>query len=56
MVKECDRKEISDNSNSFSRKLLVSVNEIVAIAKILSGLKFLDYYPITTASDEALFD
>lgn len=34
---------------------LMSGNEIVATAKILAGLEFLSYYPITPATDEALF-
>lgn len=34
---------------------LMSGNEAVATAKILAGLEFLSYYPITPATDEALF-
>ncbi|MEM3796542.1 MAG: 2-oxoacid:acceptor oxidoreductase family protein [Archaeoglobaceae archaeon] len=34
---------------------LMSGNEVVATAKILAGLEFLSYYPITPATDEALF-
>ncbi|MEM0202517.1 MAG: 2-oxoacid:acceptor oxidoreductase family protein [Archaeoglobaceae archaeon] len=34
---------------------LMSGNEVVATAKIFAGLEFLSYYPITPATDEALF-
>ncbi len=35
--------------------LIVSGNEAVAIAKLRSGIEFLSFYPITPATDEALF-
>ncbi len=34
---------------------LMSGNEVVATAKILGALEFISYYPITPATDEALF-
>ncbi|MFN3384252.1 MAG: 2-oxoacid:acceptor oxidoreductase family protein [Archaeoglobaceae archaeon] len=38
-----------------SEGYLMSGNEVVATAKILAGLEFISYYPITPATDEALF-
>lgn len=44
--------EISEEKANY---YLMSGNEVVAIAKILAGLEFISYYPITPATDEALF-
>lgn len=37
-----------------SNRILVSGNDIVAIGKVVAGLRFQTYYPITPASDESL--
>ncbi|MCG2880603.1 MAG: 2-oxoacid:acceptor oxidoreductase subunit alpha [Vulcanisaeta sp.] len=38
-----------------TRAILVNGNEAVAIGKILGGLRFQTYYPITPAADESFF-
>jgi len=39
----------------FNKRFLVNGNEAVAIGKMLGGLRFQSYYPITPAADEAFY-
>ncbi|MEM4656069.1 MAG: 2-oxoacid:ferredoxin oxidoreductase subunit alpha [Acidilobaceae archaeon] len=44
---------LQDGPHKGKRRMITSGNEIVAMAKIIGGLSFETFYPITPASDEA---
>lgn len=52
-VRDLERNEIPDGKKG--EKIVLTGNEAVAIAKLYSGIEFLSFYPITPATDEALF-
>jgi len=47
--------ELEKPNNKYDEYLVVSGNDIVAMAKIVGGLRYQSYYPITPAADESLF-
>ncbi|RLG84328.1 MAG: 2-oxoacid:acceptor oxidoreductase subunit alpha, partial [Thermoprotei archaeon] len=47
--------KLDEPSNSFDEVLVVTGNEVVAMGKIVGGLRFQSYYPITPAADESFY-
>jgi len=45
--------ELNESSLGLERLLVASGNDVVAMAKIVGGLRFQSYYPITPAADES---
>ena len=55
LKKEKEANDIKTKVNEKTeKKLLIAGNDAVAIGKILGGLRFQTYYPITPAADESL--
>jgi len=52
-VREMERGEIPDGIRC--EKLILTGCEAVALSKLFSGIEFMSFYPITPATDEALF-
>lgn len=42
-------------ANTFKKALVITGNEAVAIGKIIAGVRYQSYYPITPAADESTF-
>ncbi len=47
--------ELSKPSTGLKEVIVASGNEVVAMAKIISGVRYQSYYPITPAADESFF-
>jgi len=47
--------KLSSSTLRAEEYMIVSGNDIVAMAKIVAGLRYQSYYPITPAADESLF-
>ncbi|MCX8184213.1 MAG: 2-oxoacid:ferredoxin oxidoreductase subunit alpha [Sulfolobales archaeon] len=47
--------KLEDSEIDFDELLVATGNDVVAIAKIVSGLRYQSYYPITPAADESFF-
>ncbi|MCX8188616.1 MAG: 2-oxoacid:acceptor oxidoreductase subunit alpha [Nitrososphaeria archaeon] len=45
--------ELEPSANSLEKMLVSSGNDVIAMAKIVGGLRFQSYYPITPAADES---
>ncbi|MCE4599058.1 MAG: 2-oxoacid:acceptor oxidoreductase subunit alpha [Desulfurococcales archaeon] len=47
--------KLDEPSTSLKETLIVSGNEIVGMGKIVGGIRYQSYYPITPAADESVF-